>query len=258
MADLNRYNLAQLRAALRPVRVHWFARVGSTNDTAARMRRARNLFAPALVLTGAQVRGRGRGGSAWWSSGGCVTATLASAAQGRFAPHQLPLLVGLALRNAVADVTGQPAIELKWPNDLLYRGRKLAGVLCERVDGIDLIGIGLNVNLDPGDVPAALRLRITSLAQLTGREFDKTQVLSDVVRRVHLALSRRDEYPFGQVLQEYDLHHALRGRRVTVTVDREIIRGTCTGLDGKGLLLVRDDRRRGVSHRIVAGHVQMR
>ena len=201
MAGPNRYNLAQLRAAVRPVRLHWFARVRSTNDTAARMRRARTLFAPALVLAGAQARGRGRGANAWWSSDGCVTATLATAVQERFSPHQLPLLVGLALRNAVAELTGQPAIELKWPNDLLYRGRKLAGLLCERVDGLDLIGIGLNVNLDPADTPAALRPRITSLSRLTGREFDKTKVLSDVVRRVHAVLSRRDEYPFGQMLR---------------------------------------------------------
>ncbi len=263
MGDANRYNLAALRESVRPVRVHWFARLGSTNDAAARMRRARELFAPALVLTGAQVAGRGRGGSAWWSGGGCVTATLAVPVQERFLPHQLPLLVGLALRNTVAEITSEPSIELKWPNDLLHGGRKLAGIRCERVDGVDLVGVGLNVNVEPRDVPASLRARITSLSQASGRAFDKTAVLSDVVRRVYAVLSRRDEYPFGQVLREYDRHHALRGRRVSVTVSgqggHDVIRGTCAGLDGVGRLLVRDARRRGgAPHRIVAGHVQVR
>jgi biotin-(acetyl-CoA carboxylase) ligase len=101
------------------------------------------------------------------------------------------------------------------------------------------------------------------MSQIAGRNFDKTAVLSDVVRRVHAVLSRRDEYPFGQVLREYNLHHALRGRRVSVTVNRGLIRGTCTGLDNLGRLLVRDEgpvgRRGAVSHhRIVAGHVQVR
>jgi BirA family biotin operon repressor/biotin-[acetyl-CoA-carboxylase] ligase len=243
---------------VRPVRVHWFARLGSTNDAAARMRRAGALFAPALVLAGAQVAGRGRGGNAWWSGDGCITATLAAAVQERFSPHQLPLLVGLALRNAVADITADPSFALKWPNDVLHRGRKLAGILCERVDRLDLVGIGLNVNLDPRDVPAPLRARVTSLSHATGREFDKTAVLSDVVRRVHAVVSRRDEYPFGQVLREYNEHHALRGRRVTVTVNDDVIRGTCTGLDGVGRLVVRDAARRGSHHRIVAGQVQVR
>ena len=262
MGDPNRYNLAALRERVRPVRVHWFARLGSTNDAAARMRRARELFAPALVLTGAQLAGRGRGGNAWWSDGGCITATLAVAVQERFSPHQLPLLVGLALRNAVAEIAQDASIQLKWPNDVLHRGRKLAGVLCERVDRLDLVGIGLNVNLDPRDVPAALRPKVTSLSRVSGREFDKTAVLSDVVRRVHAVLSRRDEYPFGQVLREYDRHHALRGRRVSVTVDgrdgRHVIRGTCAGLDAVGRLLVRDRSGRGSHHRIVAGEVQVR
>jgi BirA family biotin operon repressor/biotin-[acetyl-CoA-carboxylase] ligase len=261
MSDPNRYNLAALRESVRPLRLRWVARCGSTNEVAARLRRNGALFAPALVLTGAQAAGRGRGGNAWWSDGGCITATLVLAAQPRFAPHQLPLLVGVALRRAVAELARQPAIELKWPNDLLHRGRKLAGVLCERVGGADLIGIGLNVNLDPRDCPAPLRATLTSLSRITGRRFDKTVVLSDVVRRAYEVLSRRDEYPFGQVLREYNQHDALRGRRVTVTIhaDRDVIRGTCAGLDGAGRLLVRESPRRGAPpRRIIAGHVQVR
>ena len=261
MGDLNRYNLAALRERVRPLRLRWMPRCGSTNEVASRLRRAGALFAPALVLTGAQTAGRGRGGNVWWSNGGCITATLVLAAQPRFAPHQLPLIVGVALRRAVAELAGEPAIELKWPNDLLHRGQKLSGVLCARVAGADLIGIGLNVNLDPRDAPAPLRATLTSLRGIAGRRLDKTVVLSDVVRRVYEVLSRRDAYPFGLVLREYDEHDALRGRRVTVTVhaDREVVRGTCAGLDGAGRLLVRESLRRGAPpRRIVAGHVQVR
>jgi len=104
-----------------------------------------------------------------------------------------------------------------------------------------------------------LRLNATSLSQITGRRFDKTEVLSDVVRRVYEVLSRRDEYPFGQILREYNEHDALRGRRVTVTMTGDVIRGTCAGVDGTGRLLVRAGARRGAPpHRIVAGHVQVR
>ena len=97
----------------------------------------------------------------WWSGSGCVTPTLVVAAQERFAPHQLPLHVGVALRRALVKVAREPSIELKWPNDLLHGGRKLAGILCERVGGADLVGIGLNVNLDPRDAPPAMRSAVT-------------------------------------------------------------------------------------------------
>jgi BirA family biotin operon repressor/biotin-[acetyl-CoA-carboxylase] ligase len=258
MGELNRYNLAALRESIRPVRVRWMARCGSTNDVAARARRAGVLFAPVLVLTGAQVAGRGRGASAWWSGDGCITATLVVAAQQRFAPHQLPLLVGVALRRAVAKLARAEGIVLKWPNDLLHRGRKLAGVLCERVGGADLIGIGLNVNLDPRAAPRSLRSTVTSLSQITGRRFRKSAVLSDLVRQVHEILLRRDEFPFAQVLREYNQHDALRGRRVAVTVNGSAVRGTCAGLDASGQLLVRETGRRGAPpRRIVAGHVQV-
>jgi biotin-(acetyl-CoA carboxylase) ligase len=78
------------------------------------------------------------------------------------------------------------------------------------------------------------------------------------VKRIYPVLSRRDEHPFPAVLREYDRHHALRGRRVSVTVhgDARPIRGTCQGLDGVGRLLVRDRARR--QFHIVAGHVQVR
>jgi BirA family transcriptional regulator, biotin operon repressor / biotin---[acetyl-CoA-carboxylase] ligase len=251
------YNLKRLREAVRPVRLHWFPRLGSTNDQAAAMRRRHELFAPALVLAGTQIAGRGRGSNRWWSSAGSVTATLVFPVQERFLPHQLPLIIGLALRNAAAGITGNQEIELKWPNDLVYRGQKVAGLLCERVQRADLIGIGLNVNLAPATVPTQLREKIVSLSQIAGRSFDKTGVLSEIVRQLLPVLSRRDEYPFPAVLREYDRHHALRGRRVSVTVSHDIrpIEGTCQGLDGLGRLLVRDQSN---EFHIVTGQVQVR
>ncbi len=77
-------------------------------------------------------------------------------------PHQLPLLAGLAVRNAAAELSGDDGIDLKWPNDLLYGGKKLGGLLCERIHKADLIGLGLNVNL--GTPGAASGARAGTLA----------------------------------------------------------------------------------------------
>src|SRR5437762_7116797 len=174
----NAFNLDLLRAQLRPFRLCWYPRLGSTNTQAAKLRRERKLFAPAIVLTGRQIAGRGRGNNSWWSAPGCLTATFALPVRDHLAPHQVPLLAGLAIRDVLAELSGITDIQLKWPNDLLYQDRKLGGLLCERLDHLDLIGLGLNVNVAAGDIPKPLRQRSTSLLIISGRTTDLNDSLA--------------------------------------------------------------------------------
>jgi len=252
------FNLARLRSGIKPFRLHYFSRLRSTNDHSAILRKRGDLYAPAIVLTGHQVAGRGRGTNTWWSSQGCLTATFVFPIDEHLSPHQLPLIAGLGVRNAVAELTSHDEIQLKWPNDLLHRKRKLAGLLCERVHKADLIGLGLNVNVDPHKAPKALRNQITSLSTITGRPLDMTDVLVTIAKHLYPLIARRREHPFASILREYDKHHALRGRQVGVAVNGEepsLITGRCEGLDSVGRLLI---RRGHTLHRVVAGQVQMR
>lgn len=253
---LSSFDLARLREGIRPFRLCWFPRLRSTNDHAAELRRRGELFAPAIVLTGRQTAGRGRGVNNWWSAGGSITVTFAMPIEEHLAPHQLSLVAGLAVRNAAAEMSGAPGIGLKWPNDVLHDGRKLAGLLCERIHRVDLIGVGLNLNLDPTEAPASLRGRITSLAAIAGRPIDPTDALILLARQMRRTLGRRKEHPFPALLAEYDRHHALVGRAVRIvgTGDTPPITGQCEGLDDVGRLLVRDRRQ---LHRITTGHVEL-
>lgn len=254
--DANVFHLALLRSALRPFRLHWFPRLRSTNDHAAVLRRRGGLFAPAVVLTGHQLAGRGRGRNAWWSGAGCLTATFVLPVDEQLEPHQVPLLSGLGVRRAVVALTGDhERVQLKWPNDLLVDGRKLAGLLCERVEKVDLIGVGLNVNLDPRRAPRGLRERIASLSQIAGRAIDMTQAVATIGAELHRVLSRRDEQPFSAALREYDEHHALLGRRVRVIgADGASVSGLVVGLDPMGRLLLRS---RGRLQPVIAGQVML-
>jgi BirA family biotin operon repressor/biotin-[acetyl-CoA-carboxylase] ligase len=175
---------------------------------------------------------------------------------GQAPPHQLPLVAGLAVRNAAAELTGNPAMQLKWPNDVLFDLRKVAGLLCERVHGADLVGLGLNVNVDPAKAPAALRGRVTSLSAVAGKPLDMTTALSVVAAHLHRAVSGRAEEPFPAVLREYDAHHALVGRVVTVTgADSEPpVSGRCEGMDEMGRLVLRS---RSKLHRVISGQVTL-
>jgi BirA family biotin operon repressor/biotin-[acetyl-CoA-carboxylase] ligase len=249
-----RFNLSRLRRELKPLKLHWFPRLRSTNDHAAALRRRGELFAPAVVLTGHQTAGRGRGGNAWWSGAGVLTATFVFPVEEHLAAHQIPLVAGLAVRDAAAELTGEGSIALKWPNDVVHDGRKLAGLLCERVNRADLIGVGLNVSLKRP--PAALRDRITSLSAIAGSVIDVNDALVVVAGRLHAAMRRRGDRLFAETLQRYDAHHALVGQKVSVLEagSNNLIVGRCAGLDSHGRLVLRDRRR---MRPVIAGQVRM-
>jgi BirA family biotin operon repressor/biotin-[acetyl-CoA-carboxylase] ligase len=166
--------------------------------------------------------------------------------------YQVPLIAGLGVRNAAAEVSGDHSLGLKWPNDVVHDGRKLAGLLCERIDRVDLIGVGLNVNVDPSDAPAAIRKTMTSLLLIAGRELDMTDVLLAMSRQLLRLWDRRRENPFAALLSEYQRYHWLTGRKVSVMDGEESISGQCEGLDSAGRLLIRGKK----LHRIIAGQVE--
>jgi BirA family biotin operon repressor/biotin-[acetyl-CoA-carboxylase] ligase len=250
------FHLERLRQGIKPFKLHWFPRLRSTNDHAAELRRRGELFAPAVVLTGRQIAGRGRGSNSWWSSSGSLTVTFVFPVEEHLSPHQVPLLAGLAVRDAAAEVAGAAEVTLKWPNDVLFAGKKLAGLLCERVSKADLIGVGVNVNNDPKRAPAALRGQITSLAAIAGRTIDINEALIALAAHLHRAMSRRGDRLFVETLNRYDEHHALVGRRVSVVEagSGRVVSGRCAGLDSNGRLVLRNGKK---THPVIAGQVRM-
>jgi len=251
------YDLNRLRPALRPFRLHWFPTVGSTNTHAALLRRRGTLYAPAVVLTGRQTAGRGRGSNLWWSPRGCLTTTFVWPIESQLQPQHLPLIVGIAIRRAAVAITGDATIELKWPNDLLYHDRKLAGLLCERIDRCDLIGLGLNVCPDLAAMPKGLRDKVTSLSAIAGRPIDVTETLITIAHHLHDLLSRSTEQNFPTLLEEYDRHHALIGRTVSIVTGKDdpAVTGIVKGLDDTGRLLLKTP---GGMERILSGQVNLR
>lgn len=256
MSDLahNVLDLPLLSESVRPIRVHYFPTLPSTNDKAAQMRKLGSLYAPAMVLTPIQTAGRGRAGNRWFSTAGSITVTFALPVEENLQPHQLPLVAGLAVRNACTELTGRRDIQLKWPNDVIYEGRKLAGLLCERILGVDLIGIGLNVNATPADMPSNLRLGVAALALISGAPHDLTRTLILLTQHLQHALLTRHSWTFAAFVEQYRQHDGLLGKPLSVQVPGETIaiRGTCEGIDSDGRLLLRSGP---ILHRIIAGSV---
>jgi BirA family biotin operon repressor/biotin-[acetyl-CoA-carboxylase] ligase len=147
-------------------------------------------------------------------------------------------------------------VRLKWPNDLLIGNRKLGGLLCERVHKADLIGVGLNVDIQQATIPAALQGRICCLAEFSDRPIDMTDTLIAIAKFMHDMLTHQNERSFAQWLREYDSHHALAGKRVSVLSHdgQEPLSGICGKLDSMGRLVLSN---KGRVHRVIAGEVRL-
>jgi BirA family biotin operon repressor/biotin-[acetyl-CoA-carboxylase] ligase len=251
----------QLKVWPRNFSLHVLDEVDSTNDEAARQL-ATGRPTPFAILARRQTRGRGRFGRTWHSES--ATNLYASFA---FRPLVQPermqpftLWMGLNICELLANFAGMsPGI--KWPNDILFDGRKAGGMLTEaRVDADqirDLIfGLGLNVNSPPDGWPSDLARRAISLADVTGAPLDLNRLAAALIGRVLLGYEKFADgehvKTFADLWHRYDL---LRGKPVTLLEGGRRHHGIVSGLDDEGALLLRDHH--GKVHRFRAGEVTM-
>lgn len=235
-----------------------YSHIGSTSDEAKRLAEA---GAPegTLVITDEQTAGRGRLQRTWWAPPG--TALLMSLIfRPDLAPHQvqrLTMLCSLAVCDAIAEMTGlTPAV--KWPNDVLLRGRKVCGILTELgIEGARLayavVGMGINVNVDFSGAGELARTA-TSLSQELGREVSRLELLRAILVGIEGRYSRlrAGQSPHA----EWMARLATMGQRVIVTTPSEQLSGVAEGVDDDGALLLRDEN--GALRRILAGDVTLR
>lgn len=186
-----------------------------------------------------QSAGRGRLDHTWLSAKGenlTFSVVLAGAGRPPSEIATLPLVVGLAVVKALASLA---PLSLKWPNDVLCEGRKLAGILCERHGDNVIAGIGLNVNQT--EFPPEIAWRATSLAVLCGRCFDRETVLLDVLKSLDKLHTRWLADGFASLHGELAAVDCLKGRTISVRQvddDAAPVAGLCGGITDDGSLMV--------------------
>jgi BirA family biotin operon repressor/biotin-[acetyl-CoA-carboxylase] ligase len=154
-------------------RVH-FDSLDSTSDEAIR-RVARGERGPLLITAAVQSAGRGRGGRTWTSPRGGVWMSLlwpGVAPMSRYEPA--PLLAGLAVVRALESTAPSTTdhLAIKWPNDVLLNGRKIAGVLCQCEGDCLVVGVGINTNFSAAELPADARVPAAVVQADAGRCID--------------------------------------------------------------------------------------
>lgn len=150
------------------------------------------LFGPehgegAVAVTEEQTEGRGRLGRKWHSPRGLsilCSILLQPSVETQRLP-ELSLVAGRACAEAIVAVTGLEP-EIKLPNDILLGDRKAAGILAEARDGRVVLGIGINVNVPPGQLPTEIGRPATSLLIETGGEVDRAELLLELLAALEL------------------------------------------------------------------------
>jgi BirA family biotin operon repressor/biotin-[acetyl-CoA-carboxylase] ligase len=237
-----------------PQPVFYFATIDSTMLEAVRLAEAGGTHG-AVVVADEQTAGQGRHGHHWHSepnSGLYVSIVLRPAVQAASLPV-LTLALGLAAADAIAETTGLTC-DLRWPNDVMLEGRKVAGILVQLLDSAAIAGIGVNVN--HAGFPAEIAADATSLRIVSNRTHSREQLLMAL-------LGAADRYcgllagPGGKekILMEFSRRSSYaRNMRVKVDQGASVLEGITAGLDPSGFLIVRRDD--GSKELVLAGGVR--
>jgi BirA family transcriptional regulator, biotin operon repressor / biotin---[acetyl-CoA-carboxylase] ligase len=252
---------ALCRPPANEVTIDIVAETGSTNaDLLAQLD---CLHGPTLLVAASQTAGRGRAGRSWLSA---PDAALTFSLAWKFErPVQalvgLPLAVGVAIAEALAEF--EVRVMLKWPNDVIKDGKKLAGILIETAIANDrlqgdagvwaVIGVGLNLAV-PDSLEAQIGQPVASAPWLA--QLDRNTLMAALLNHLAQALSEFEQHGFATFRERWNALHAYAELPVTI-LDRGqvVLEGIAAGVDDMGRLLLDTDRGR---QPVVAGDVSLR
>ena len=186
-----------------------------------------------VIIAEVQEQGRGRHGRAWLSPRGGLYASIIMRPD-----SLLPLRVGVAIARALRDIN--IAAMLKWPNDVLVRERKIAGILIEAVEQWAIVGVGVNIEQAPLATATCVRGE-------TSESVTRDILVRSILKNLEGVLS-------GKIVEAYEALSATIGREVRIEIEgaegARVICGRAIGIDRVGRLLVEAE---GICHTIVSG-----
>lgn len=254
MADCNRLDVARIRQSAFIADVESHELLASTNDRGIELSRSDTLATPLLIVAARQTAGRGRGLNRWWSDSGGLACSLIIDPSGDLISRsavpleqerwpRVALTAAVALCDVLQDLVPARNIALKWPNDILLEGKKVAGILVEIPPAVPavprrlVLGMGVNVNNSLQHAPAEILATAISLVDVAGRTFEMTAFLSAWLERFEsrlTALAGNDSL----LPERWRSLCALTGQTVELQSGNRQMRGLCTGIATDGALLM--------------------
>jgi BirA family biotin operon repressor/biotin-[acetyl-CoA-carboxylase] ligase len=226
----------------RDIRV--FEVTNSTNDIVDRMARD-GVKEGVVVIAESQTKGRGRLGRTWVSPPhkGLWLSVLLRPPLPPQSATQLTVASATALTRAIRKTT-ELSPTIKWPNDILLRGRKVAGILTELSADLDqikhlVVGVGINANLDTVDLPPELRKSATSLKIEAGQAISRAELATAFLAELERDYALLRQGRFEQVAEEWVQQCCTIGQQVRIQYGGRSLRGRAERLDADGALLLR-------------------
>jgi BirA family biotin operon repressor/biotin-[acetyl-CoA-carboxylase] ligase len=237
-----------------------FEQTTSTNDVIEKLARD-GAKEGAVVFAESQTQGRGRLGRKWISPArkGLWFSVLLRPGLSPQAATQLTVAAATAVRQAIEGQTGLKA-EIKWPNDVLLAGKKVAGILTELSAELDrikyvLVGIGVDVNLNSSDFAPELRSQATSLKIELGKPVLRVDLAAAILRELDSAYARVLAGEFNVIADEWEKHCTTLGQRLVINLGERRVCGLAESLGEDGALLLRTEH--GHLERIIGGDVRV-
>lgn len=205
------------------------SQTGSTSsDLAARLRAGEHVHEGHWLVADRQTAGRGRQGREWFDgAGNFMGSCVVHPRHGDPAPESLALVAGLALAETLAPLA---QVMLKWPNDVLAGGAKLAGILLEREGDVVIVGIGVNLVVAP-DVPGRRTVALADLGKAPGRD----PFAASLARQFDLELERWRNFGLAPIVNRW----MLAGHPVGTRMSAGGQQGAFAGLTPEGNLQLR-------------------
>ncbi|MDG6243501.1 MAG: biotin--[acetyl-CoA-carboxylase] ligase [Methanolobus sp.] len=243
-----------LRTTLIGGDIRYYDELESTNITARDI--AAKVCEGTVVIAETQKKGRGRMGTEWQSiPGGIWLSIILKPSIPLENVSKITLVAGIAVAGSLRK-NGIDA-HIKWPNDVLVRGKKICGILTEvsaEVEKVDyvILGIGINANVRIADLKEEIRHNSTSIANELGKVIDRTAFVAELFYEFEQQYIRFKTKQFTDIIDEWVNLSDTIGKEVKVTTPSKIIEGKAVGITEKGALVVLDSNRK--RHEIISGN----
>jgi BirA family biotin operon repressor/biotin-[acetyl-CoA-carboxylase] ligase len=239
--------------------IHYFQSIDSTNSKAYQLA-LQGAKEGEVVIAESQVEGKGRLGRRWFSPS-FLNLYLSLILRPPIPPHRaslITLMAAVATADAIQNYSGLLP-QIKWPNDVLLRGRKVAGLLNEIQSEMDrihfvILGIGVNLNMDAKMFPKEIRTMATSLKREMEKNISRKDFLLSLLAALEIwyaTFLREGDRP---VLEAWRGRAKIEGKRVNVSSFGENLSGVAVDIDSDGALILETEE--GELRRIVAGDVE--
>jgi len=248
----------KLKAVKVATEIHTLAEVSSTNDLAYELA-FHGAREGVVVIAESQTQGRGRMSRFWLSPAG-RNLYLSLILRPPILPRLAPLLTYLGVIATVEALSQcfSLKVEVKWPNDVMVRGRKLAGLLNEvkaETDRVDFVvlGFGVNLNMEAGAFPAELSEKATSVMRELGHRVSRVEFTRSLLERIDFWYNEFLLQGADVIIKKWESLARIGGKPLEVSSFGDVYRGVAEGLDHDGALVLRTGKDETI--RVVAGDV---